>query len=85
MIFVCFRIVGSVGLDLKRNSIWKKAFHGGLLIEPHMPELQQFKTYFLKSLKVHARIATFQNLFSQITQGMFRAVVSNPQPQYGWI
>jgi hypothetical protein len=45
-------IIGSVGLHLKRSTSWKKAFHGGLLVEPHMPELEEFRKYFLRSLKV---------------------------------
>ena len=45
-------IIGSVGLHLKKSSGWRKAFHGGLLVEPHMPELNDFKKYFVRALRV---------------------------------
>ncbi|QQP42473.1 Uncharacterized protein FKW44_017157, partial [Caligus rogercresseyi] len=45
-------LVGSIGLDLRRVSSWKIVFDGGIFIEPHMPELVEFKDYFIKSLQV---------------------------------
>ena len=45
-------IIGSVGLHLKRTPTWREAFHGGLLVEPHMPELNEFKKYFVGALRV---------------------------------
>ena len=45
-------IVGSLGLDLKKESSWRNVFSGGIFVEPHMPELKEFKKYFLESLKV---------------------------------
>ena len=36
-------LVGSLGLDLRRSSSWRKAFHGGVFVEPHMPELKEFR------------------------------------------
>ena len=43
-------LVGSLGLDLRQSS-WRKAFHGGVFVEPHMPELREFKEYFVRSLR----------------------------------
>ena len=31
---------------------WKGVFAGGLFVEPHMPELAEFKKYFVDTLKV---------------------------------
>ena len=45
-------LVGSLGLDLRRRESWKIVFNGGAFVEPHMPELREFKNYFLGSLKV---------------------------------
>ena len=61
-------LIGSLGLDLRngdtaakdqnkhKNKVarhrWKSVFTGGLFVEPHMPELAEFKTYFLDTLKV---------------------------------
>ena len=45
-------LVGSLGLDLHKLSAWRTVFHGGLFVEPHMPELAEFKTYFLDALQV---------------------------------
>ena len=45
-------LVGSLGLDLRRLKSWKIVFNGGAFVEPHMPELREFKNYFLGSLKV---------------------------------
>ena len=36
---------------MKRNR-WKEVFAGGLFVEPHMPELEDFKQYFLETVKV---------------------------------
>ena len=61
-------LIGSLGLDLRNGDTaskdqnkhqskmarhrWKSVFTGGLFVEPHMPELAEFKTYFLDTLKV---------------------------------
>ena len=61
-------LIGSLGLDLRNGDAaskdqnkhqtemarhrWKSVFTGGLFVEPHMPELAEFKTYFLDTLKV---------------------------------
>ena len=31
---------------------WKSVFTGGIFVEPHMPELAEFKRYFLETVKV---------------------------------
>ena len=51
-----FWLVGSLGLDLRNEKMaaWKKVFDGGLFVEPHMPELNEFKTYFISKLQVRA-------------------------------
>lgn len=46
-------LVGSLGLDLHKLSAWRTVFHGGLFVEPHMPELAEFKTYFIEALQVN--------------------------------
>ena len=46
-------LVGSLGLDLHKLSAWRTVFHGGLFVEPHMPELAEFKTYFIDALQVN--------------------------------
>jgi 2-keto-4-pentenoate hydratase/2-oxohepta-3-ene-1,7-dioic acid hydratase in catechol pathway len=57
---------GTVGLDIflpktekakerlirKRRETWRKVFHAGILIEPHIPELDEFKDYFNEAIKV---------------------------------
>jgi hypothetical protein len=45
-------LVGSLGLDLRTLTGWRKVFHGGLFVEPHMPELTEFKNYFIGALQV---------------------------------
>ena len=45
-------LVGSLGLDLRTLTGWRKVFHGGLFVEPHMPELGEFKNYFIGALQV---------------------------------
>lgn len=48
-------LIGSLGLDLKRLSAWRRVFHRGIFVEPHMPELQEFRKYFIKSLQVRSK------------------------------
>ena len=43
-------LIGSLGLDLNKLSNWRKVFHNGIFIEPHMPELLEFKNYFMDAL-----------------------------------
>ena len=59
-------IIGTVGLDIfipndkkarerlvrKRRQTWRKVFHAGILIEPHIPELEEFKEYFNDAIRV---------------------------------
>ncbi len=44
-------LVGSLGLDLVRMSAWRGVFHGGVFVQPHTPELREFKKYFVSALK----------------------------------
>lgn len=62
----CLSIIGTVGLDIfipndkkarerlvrKRRQTWRKVFHAGILIEPHIPELEEFKEYFNDAIRV---------------------------------
>ena len=57
-------ILGTIGLDLfipnaqarrkrqKGAQAWRKVFHAGILIEPHIPELDEFKKYFNNAIQV---------------------------------
>ena len=54
-------LIGTVGLDLyipdsssfsRKSQAWRRVFHAGVLIEPHLPELEEFKKYFDDSIKV---------------------------------
>ena len=44
-------LLGSLGLELRSLKSWRRVFEGGAFVEPHMPELREFKHYFLRSLK----------------------------------
>ena len=44
-------LLGSLGLELRSLKTWRRVFSGGAFVEPHMPELREFKNYFLNSLK----------------------------------
>ncbi|XP_066995173.2 metabotropic glutamate receptor 5 [Anabrus simplex] len=44
-------IVGTIGLNKNFLKLWKNLFAGGFLIEPHTPELPDFRNYFLEVLK----------------------------------
>ena len=52
MLKICL-ILGSLGLELQRLKSWRKVFQGGVFVEPHMPELREFKNYFLSALQVN--------------------------------
>ena len=45
-------LIGSMGLEIKTLSGIKRVFHGGIFVEPYMPELKEFKSYFINSLQV---------------------------------
>lgn len=47
-----FWMIGSLGLDLKKLSAWREVFHQGIFVEPHLPELKEFKKYFIDALQV---------------------------------
>jgi hypothetical protein len=49
-------LTGTIGLDKNLLKLWKNIFTGGYLIEPHMPELPDFKKYFLDKLEVSTGI-----------------------------
>jgi hypothetical protein len=49
-------LIGSLGLDLKKLSAWRRVFHGGIFVEPHMPELKEFKKFFINSLQVQCAL-----------------------------
>ena len=57
-------LIGSLGLDLHKLSAWRTVFHGGLFVEPHMPELAEFKNFFIEALQV--RLSNFFLLISGI-------------------
>jgi len=44
-------LIGTLGLELRRLKSWRSVYKGGAFVEPHMPELREFKNFFLKSLK----------------------------------
>ena len=46
-------VLASVGLgQLKTFPAWRQVFHGGVVVEPFLPELKQFRKYFVNSLEV---------------------------------
>jgi hypothetical protein len=45
-------LIGSLGLDRKKPPPWRRLFHGGVFVEPHMPELKEFRKHFLTVLQV---------------------------------
>lgn len=44
-------ITGTVGLNHNLMRLWRSLFAGSYLIEPHMPELPDFRNYLLATLK----------------------------------
>ena len=44
-------LLGSLGLELRRLQSWRRVFDQGAFVEPHMPELREFKHFFLHSLR----------------------------------
>lgn len=51
-------LVGSLGLELRSIKSWRRVFTGGAYTEPHLPELREFKHYFLSSLKSRDSLLT---------------------------
>ena len=45
-------LIGSLGLELKKLKAWRRVFHRGIFVEPHMPELKDFENYFIETLRV---------------------------------
>jgi len=52
-------LTGTIGLDKNLLKLWKNVFTGGYLIEPHMPELPDFRNYFLDKLEVSMDIKMY--------------------------
>ena len=58
-------IMATVGLrQMKLVYSWRQVFNGGVVLEPYLPELDQFQRYFQRALRVNTiRISTrFLNL-----------------------
>ena len=36
-------LIGSLGVDRRKLNAWRRLFHGGVFVEPHMPELKEFR------------------------------------------
>jgi hypothetical protein len=47
-----------LGLELRTLKSWRTVFAGGGFVEPHMPELREFKQFFLASLEVRGHFLT---------------------------
>ena len=45
-------LIGSLGVDRRKLNAWRRLFHGGVFVEPHMPELREFREHFLGELQV---------------------------------
>ena len=46
-------IAATVGLrQMNVVQEWKRVFHGGVVLEPYLPELDQFQRYFTHALRV---------------------------------
>lgn len=45
-------ITGTIGLNHNLMRLWRNLFSGSFLIEPHMPELPDFRNYLLSTFKV---------------------------------
>ena len=46
-------IMATVGLrQMQILPTWKRVFHGGVVLEPYLPELDQFQRYFSHAMKV---------------------------------
>ena len=43
-------LIGTLGLELRRLKSWQAVYRGGAFVEPHMPELREFKDFFLASV-----------------------------------
>lgn len=46
-------IMATVGLrQMDALDTWRRVFHGGVVLEPYLPELDQFQRYFTHALRV---------------------------------
>ena len=73
-------LIGSLGLDPNKLSAWKRVFHGGVFVEPHMPELQEFKEYFIRSLQDPTH--DMRNVIQEYKEEMF-GCARNPRSVSG--
>ena len=54
-------IAATVGLrQMGVIQAWKRVFHGGVVLEPYLPELEQFQRYFTHALRV--KLFTLQTI-----------------------
>ena len=50
-------IMATVGLrQMKLVYSWRQVFNGGVVLEPYLPELDQFQRYFQRALRVNTHI-----------------------------
>ena len=65
-------LIGSLGVDRRKLNAWRRLFHGGVFVEPHMPELREFREHFLGELQVincpcrDSPITVYGNLWERI-------------------
>ena len=60
-------LIGSLGVDRRKLNAWRRLFHGGVFVEPHMPELREFREHFLGELQVSASFVTHLSPFMERT------------------
>ena len=62
-------IMATVGLRQMDHLIsWKRVFNGGVVLEPYLPELDQFQNYFQHALLVSQNLLpTYQKQFQNGT------------------
>lgn len=56
-------ITGTIGLNHNLMRLWRNLFAGSFLIEPHMPELPDFRNYLLTTFKVHSFLYSMPNMW----------------------
>lgn len=73
-------LIGSLGLDLKKLTGWRRVFQGGVFVEPHMPELKEFKEYFMNALQDSSH--SMKDLIQEYKEEMF-GCTRQPSPMAG--
>ena len=54
-------IMATVGLkQMDVIHVWKRVFHGGVVLEPYLPELEQFRRYFAHAMRVSGQCQNCQ-------------------------